>query len=198
MSEKEDNTLKPKPLTIFQKMRKRSTSQLASQSLIEKLEKPRICSQADIYENQELEDTLDEDPLIEGKIKAPMIQTNFSQSPQIARHQISIKKEDALLKPKKEQELNSEGTMKRFQERFPTIHEPMIDYYNCALDRDFLTQGRVYFTTSSICFYAKLFGNEAKQIIFLSQIINLEKANTAGFFSNAIRVYTKDNNVLFR
>lgn len=106
-------------------------------------------------------------------------------------------REDNNVKPKEKKE-KSEQTMKRFQERFPTINEPMIDYYNCAWDKDFLTQGRIYLTASSICFYAKIFGNEVKQIILLSQVIELEKANTAGFFCNAIRVYTKDSNVVLK
>lgn len=69
--------------------------------------------------------------------------------------------------------------------------------YSCAWEKDILWQGRIYITSVAFCFYAKIFGNEIKQTIYLKDIINIEKANTAGVFSNAIRIYVQGTKPYF-
>jgi hypothetical protein len=89
------------------------------------------------------------------------------------------------------------GTIMRFQNRFPDVPTSLLEYHSCAWERDILWQGRMYITTSAICFYAKIFGNEVKKSIDFNEITEIEKAYTVGLFPNAIRVHTKNQRYFF-
>jgi len=68
--------------------------------------------------------------------------------------------------------------------------------YTCALERDGLWQGKLYFTSRHLCFYGKVFSKAAKVMIDFQDVVSVEKKNTAGMFPNAIRIVTNNSKVI--
>jgi hypothetical protein len=93
--------------------------------------------------------------------------------------------------------IKNPGTIMRFQQRFPDVSDDLMEIHSCAWERDILWQGRIYITASTICFYAKIFGNEVKKAIPFRDIIEIEKANMAAVFPNAIRIHTNEMKYFF-
>jgi hypothetical protein len=93
--------------------------------------------------------------------------------------------------------IKNPGTIMRFQQRFPGVSDELIEIHSCAWERDILWQGRIYITASTVCFYAKIFGNEVKKEILFSDMVDIEKANVAAVIPNAIRIHTKETKYFF-
>jgi len=68
---------------------------------------------------------------------------------------------------------------------------------SCNLERDVLWQGKIYPTDYHICFYGKIFANEAKVTIHYKDITQIEKRSTVGMFPNAIRINTANTEYVF-
>lgn len=62
--------------------------------------------------------------------------------------------------------------------------------YGCALQREILIQGRLYISEHHLCFNANIFGWVTTVVLALSEIVNIEKRNTALVIPNAIHIAT--------
>ncbi|RKO83750.1 hypothetical protein BDK51DRAFT_38831, partial [Blyttiomyces helicus] len=69
--------------------------------------------------------------------------------------------------------------------------------YVCAYERDVLWQGKIYFTTSHLCFSGRIFAKEVKVVLRFRDVTRIEKKNTAKFFPNAIRVSVGEARYVF-
>ncbi|KNC96387.1 uncharacterized protein SPPG_08286 [Spizellomyces punctatus DAOM BR117] len=81
--------------------------------------------------------------------------------------------------------------VKKFVKLFPeltTNAEGLMTTYTCALERDVLWHGKLYFTDVHLCFYGKLFAKSTKIVVNFREVTGIEKKNTAGMFPNAIRI----------
>lgn len=72
--------------------------------------------------------------------------------------------------------------------------EQLIASFSAALLRHILLQGRLYITTSAICFYARIFGKVTKECISFVNIAHVKKRR-GGFVANAIKIYFPDDTV---
>ncbi|PVU94890.1 hypothetical protein BB561_002204 [Smittium simulii] len=70
------------------------------------------------------------------------------------------------------------------------INEMLFKDYGCALQRDILTQGRLYVTENYLCFYSNIFGWITKIVINLEEVISIEKKMTALIIPNAMEIST--------
>ncbi|KAJ3128211.1 hypothetical protein HK098_004957 [Nowakowskiella sp. JEL0407] len=68
--------------------------------------------------------------------------------------------------------------------------EEYITDFQCALQKDILIQGKLYFTPCNICFHANIFGFVTTLIIPFIDIIKIEKKMTALIIPNAIAITT--------
>ena len=67
--------------------------------------------------------------------------------------------------------------------------EVLIADYFCALDRDFLRQGRLFITSRHLCFHASIFGFlETRVQLPWTLVTNLKKKKTVKVIPNAIKV----------
>lgn len=75
-----------------------------------------------------------------------------------------------------------------FHALFPQIpiSDRLLDDFSCALNRDFLIQGRVYITPLHICFNSNLLGWITSLVINIRDIVSIEKTSTAGLFPNGM------------
>lgn len=72
--------------------------------------------------------------------------------------------------------------------------DTLLDSCSGALVRKILLQGRVYITSSSICFYAKIFGNVTKERWSFYSIRSVRKRR-GGFVANSIKITFVDPEV---
>ncbi|TPX64551.1 hypothetical protein SpCBS45565_g05811 [Spizellomyces sp. 'palustris'] len=87
--------------------------------------------------------------------------------------------------------ITSTRDVKKFVKLFPeltTNAEGLLTTYTCALERDVLWHGKLYFTDVHLCFYGKLFAKSTKIVLNFRDVTGIEKKNTAGMFPNAIRI----------
>ena len=86
-----------------------------------------------------------------------------------------------------------------FHALFPSVPEDdfLIENYTCALSRDLLIQGRLYLSESHLCFHSSIFGWVTSIVIPFSEVISIEKRNTAYLIPNAISVRTLESRYLF-
>ncbi|KAI9484710.1 hypothetical protein BDB00DRAFT_853952 [Zychaea mexicana] len=73
----------------------------------------------------------------------------------------------------------------------------LIDDYGCALQKEILTQGRMYISGSHICFNANIFGWVTNLVIDFTDIVDIEKRTTAIFIPNAILISTTQAKYFF-
>ena len=77
---------------------------------------------------------------------------------------------------------------RRVFSELPEDEELLFDYF-CALDRDFLRQGRLFITSRHLCFYASIFGFlETRVQVPWSSVTNIRKKNTLKIIPNAILI----------
>ncbi|KAI8055701.1 GRAM domain-containing protein, partial [Syncephalis plumigaleata] len=86
-----------------------------------------------------------------------------------------------------------------FHALFPTIPvgEILVDDYNCAMQKEILVQGRLYISERNVCFYANIFGWVTNLIIPFSQLLAVEKRNTAFVIPNAIQLASNQGRFFF-
>lgn len=80
----------------------------------------------------------------------------------------------------------------KFHAIFPSLQqsEPLIASYPCALQRDILVQGKLYLSSSHLCFKANIFGWRTLLILPLSEVVSIQKRTYARMFQNALTVCT--------
>lgn len=86
-----------------------------------------------------------------------------------------------------------------FHALFPTLPEDdyLIETYTCAVNRDLLIQGRMYVSESHLAFHSNIFGWVTSIIVPFSDIVSIEKRNTAYLIPNTICVRTLHARYLF-
>ncbi|CDO92909.1 unnamed protein product [Kluyveromyces dobzhanskii CBS 2104] len=67
--------------------------------------------------------------------------------------------------------------------------ERLLDDFSCALNREFLIQGRVYVTPTKVYFNSNLLGWVTSLEIDIKDIVTLERTSTAGLFPNGICIH---------
>jgi hypothetical protein len=75
--------------------------------------------------------------------------------------------------------------------------ERLIDDYSCALQRDILTQGRIFISERHISFKSNILGWVTNIVIPIHEIVQLEKKTTAGLFPNGIVIQTLHQKYVF-
>lgn len=73
----------------------------------------------------------------------------------------------------------------------------LLEDYGCALQKEILLQGRVYFTHHNICFNSNIFGWITSLIISFADVQDIEKKSTAIFIPNAILISTTTTKYFF-
>jgi VAD1 Analog of StAR-related lipid transfer domain/GRAM domain len=75
------------------------------------------------------------------------------------------------------------------REKFPDLPlgETVLASYSCAMVRAILIQGRLYVTSATLLFYARIFGRVTKEMYPLSSIRSVAQRKN-GFVANAIKV----------
>ena len=78
----------------------------------------------------------------------------------------------------------------------------MVESFSCALVRKIMLQGRLYLTTTHVCFHSyfnasTIFGKDTTFVVPISEILRVEKRTYAFLFDNAIAMVTKDFELLF-
>ena len=86
-----------------------------------------------------------------------------------------------------------------FHSLFPTLPEDdyLIETYTCAVNRDLLIQGRMYVSEAHLAFHSNIFGWVTSIIVPFSDIVSIEKRNTAYLIPNTICVRTLHARYLF-
>lgn len=99
----------------------------------------------------------------------------------------------------KSQKIANEKRQTEFHQMFKQIplNEKLIEDYSCALQKEILVQGRLYISDAHICFNSNILGWVTNFVIPFSEVIQIEKRNTAGLFPNAIAVQTLHSKNLF-
>ncbi|KAJ3263308.1 hypothetical protein HDU77_010920 [Chytriomyces hyalinus] len=75
---------------------------------------------------------------------------------------------------------------------FPNIdaEEVLLDEWSCAWQREVLIQGRMYLSSSHLCFNANIFGWSHSVTLDFNDIISIEKKSIGGFIPNSIEIST--------
>ncbi|XP_026056264.1 GRAM domain-containing protein 1C-like isoform X1 [Carassius auratus] len=74
--------------------------------------------------------------------------------------------------------------------------EKLIADYTCALQKDILLHGHIYFTENCLCFYSKVFRG-TKITVNMQDIILMSREKTAKWIPNAIQISTDSKKFLF-
>ena len=95
--------------------------------------------------------------------------------------------------------LNNDNILQKFGLKSSTS---MIENFSCALYQKLLLHGRMYLTTTHICFQSyfnstTIFGRETLISIPLSDIKRIEKRTSALIFDNALCISTNSSNFVF-
>ncbi|XP_055353666.1 protein Aster-A-like isoform X2 [Paramacrobiotus metropolitanus] len=88
----------------------------------------------------------------------------------------------------------------KFRKRFVEVpkEEELIDYYSCALSKDYYLQhGAIYITTNLICFRSNIFGQERKLIIPTGDVQKVVKVNTFRLIPSGIVIVTATHKYQF-
>ncbi|KAI9207402.1 uncharacterized protein BJ171DRAFT_297084 [Polychytrium aggregatum] len=72
-----------------------------------------------------------------------------------------------------------------------------VDDFSCALQKDILIQGKLFITTSNLCFYANIIGFITTLVIPFADISSMEKKMAAFIVPNAILVKTRQTKYFF-
>lgn len=86
-----------------------------------------------------------------------------------------------------------------FHALFPSVPEDdyLIESYSCAVSRDLLIQGRLYVSESHLAFHSNILGWVTSIVVPFSDVVSIEKRNTAYLIPNAIIVKTLQNRYTF-
>ncbi|KAJ3041882.1 Ribonucleotide-diphosphate reductase (RNR), small subunit [Rhizophlyctis rosea] len=82
---------------------------------------------------------------------------------------------------------------------FPTLHptDIYIDDFTCALQKEILNQGRIYISLHHLCFTSNIMGFATTLVIPFSDIVKIEKRNSAFVVPNAVLVTLSDGREVF-
>ncbi|KAI8802995.1 hypothetical protein BJ742DRAFT_512731 [Cladochytrium replicatum] len=69
--------------------------------------------------------------------------------------------------------------------------------FQCAVEREVIWTGKIYYTADHLAFHGKLFGKVAKIVADFRDVQLIEKKSTAGMFPNAIRVIASNVQYVF-
>ncbi|KAI9023567.1 hypothetical protein CLU79DRAFT_887043 [Phycomyces nitens] len=140
----------------------------------------------------------------------PTLRTQRSQ-PQLSRPTLQTKDSKGRLRRQKSGEDTTSTrqkpaldavTAKRnadFHALFRSVPEKdnLIEDYGCALQKEILLQGRIYFSENHICFNANIFGWVTNLVIAFADVIDIEKRATAIIIPNAILISTSTAKYFF-
>ena len=118
------------------------------------------------------------------------IQEDFQQFKESSR---------AYEEPEEEETKQSNGFYSKFGIK-GEVEE--VERFSCAYSDKILLQGRMYVTTSHICFHSifnssTIIGRETRLAIPLSEVVDIEKRGTALIFDNAIGIVTQNSTFVF-
>ncbi|OAD73193.1 hypothetical protein PHYBLDRAFT_78183 [Phycomyces blakesleeanus NRRL 1555(-)] len=141
----------------------------------------------------------------------PTLRTQRSQ-PQLSRPTLQTKDSKGRLRRQKSGEDTTSWTKQKpaldtvtakrnaeFHALFRSVPEKdsLIEDYGCALQKEILLQGRIYFSENHICFNANIFGWVTNLVIAFADVIDIEKRATAIFIPNAILISTSTAKYFF-
>ncbi|XP_064422133.1 GRAM domain-containing protein 2A [Latimeria chalumnae] len=88
------------------------------------------------------------------------------------------------------QRVNKHNT--QYHKLFKNIpgEEILMKAYSCALQKEFLLQGRLYISRNWLCFHANLFGKDVKVMIPVLSVRLVKKHKTAGLVPNGLAITT--------
>lgn len=86
-----------------------------------------------------------------------------------------------------------------FHALFPSVPKDdyLIESYACAVSRDLLIQGRLYVSEAHLGFHSNILGWVTSIVVPFSDVVSIEKRNTAYLIPNAIVVKTLQNRYTF-
>ncbi|KAI8804432.1 hypothetical protein BJ742DRAFT_456230 [Cladochytrium replicatum] len=90
--------------------------------------------------------------------------------------------------------------VKKFLKLFPELEDEADTFgggFQCAIEREVIWTGKIYYTGIHLAFHAKLFGKTAKIVADFRDVQLIEKKSTAGMFPNAIRVIASNVQYVF-
>ncbi|KAI2574956.1 GRAM domain containing 2A, partial [Homo sapiens] len=70
------------------------------------------------------------------------------------------------------------------------LEEVVLKVCSCALQRDFLLQGRLYISPNWLCFHASLFGKDIKVVIPVVSVQMIKKHKMARLLPNGLAITT--------
>eukprot|EP00834_Sanchytrium_tribonematis_P000182 NODE_4_length_77007_cov_1.156642.p22 type:complete len:363 gc:universal NODE_4_length_77007_cov_1.156642:5607-4519(-) len=92
-------------------------------------------------------------------------------------------------------------TNKRKNEEFHTIFEgdesELVEDFSCALQKDILVHGRLYISHNAVGFYSNILGWTTSIMVKFSDIVKVEKRNSAFVLPNALMLYTNQHKKYF-
>eukprot|EP00835_Amoeboradix_gromovi_P006451 NODE_762_length_4433_cov_0.172127.p1 type:complete len:384 gc:universal NODE_762_length_4433_cov_0.172127:969-2120(+) len=80
-----------------------------------------------------------------------------------------------------------------FHELFDGDESELVEDFSCALQKDILVHGRVYISHSSACFYSNILGWTTSVMIKFTDLVKVEKRNSAFVLPNALMLYTSQH-----
>ncbi|XP_040575774.1 protein Aster-B isoform X3 [Lepeophtheirus salmonis] len=94
---------------------------------------------------------------------------------------------------------NYKSVSEDFKKIFPSIpsDERLIAGYSCAIQKDILVHGRLYFTKKYLCFYAKILNWETQLELAWKDVVSISREKTAYVIPNAISIYTDNEKHFF-
>ncbi|KAF9564940.1 GRAM-domain-containing protein, partial [Agrocybe pediades] len=86
-----------------------------------------------------------------------------------------------------------------FHELFPQVpaSDHLIEEHGCAIGKQILHHGRMYISVQHVSFNSNIFGWVTNLSIPMTDIVKLEKANTALIIPNAILITTEEQEYFF-
>ncbi|XP_065672860.1 uncharacterized protein LOC105843520 isoform X8 [Hydra vulgaris] len=75
--------------------------------------------------------------------------------------------------------------------------EKPLNGFTCALQKDILLQGKMIICTNCICFHSNIFGYETKVVIYLRNVLNIQREKTVFIVPNAISIATLNKTYFF-
>ncbi|KAI8873620.1 GRAM-domain-containing protein, partial [Ramicandelaber brevisporus] len=75
--------------------------------------------------------------------------------------------------------------------------EHLVADYACALHRDILVHGRLYFTENTICFYSNILGWVTRLTVSFAEVVAIDKRMTAFVIPNALQISTLHQKYFF-
>ena len=92
-------------------------------------------------------------------------------------------------------------TNKKKNEEYHALFEgdesELVEDFSCALQKDILVHGRIYISHSFICFYSNILGWTTNVMVKFTDLVKVEKRNSAFVLPNALMIYTVQHQKYF-